>query len=67
MSSVEPSSSGEVEQTIKDGIKSDDKLSAAALQNLTLRSETILDCSTEKVAVKGSSAMRFLTFLKNFS
>lgn len=52
MNSVEPSSGGGVvgvEQTIKDAISSDDKLSAASLQNLTLRSDTILDCSTEKV------------------
>ncbi len=52
MNSVEPSSGSGVvgvEQTIKDAISSDDKLSAASLQNLTLRSDTILDCSTEKV------------------
>lgn len=55
MSSVEPSSSGGsvVEQAIKDGMKSNDKLSAATLHNLTLRSDTILDCSTEKVAEAG--------------
>lgn len=49
MSSMEPSGSGVV-QIIKDGLKNDDKLSAADLQNLALRSETILDSSTEKVA-----------------
>lgn len=46
---MEPSSSGSgVVQIIKDGLKSDEKLSAAELQNLTLRSET--SSSTEKVA-----------------
>lgn len=52
MSSVEASSSGGIEQTIKDDSKSDDKLSAASLHNLTLRSDTLLDCSAEKVVEK---------------
>lgn len=63
MSSMEPSSSGGgvVDETNKDGIKSDDKLSATTLQDITLRSETILDCSTEKVAGKSVTFSTILT------
>lgn len=57
MRSVEQSSSGGIEQTIKDESKNDDKSSAAALHNMNLRSETTLDSSTEKVARKDSSSM----------
>lgn len=49
---MEPSSSGgRVEQTIKDKLRSDDKLSATDLQNLTLRSDRIVESSerTDKV------------------
>lgn len=61
MSSMEPSSSGSgVEQTLKDGLRSDDKLSAADLKNLPLRSETILDSSTEKVADRECFSMNLI-------